>query len=93
MAKEGMLTITHAGEVVAADTIVGYPRSLNAYQHVFHVCDVYTNFGVAWTVKSKVVEHLMMYWLQHSERVTRHWPRQLRIDGGEAKTTRCSHFV
>ena len=87
VSKERLLPTTAAGEILSADTIVGYCTSLSGFKHIFHMHDLHTDYGMAWAIKTKEVEHLALYRLKHAANVTGHPAVQLRIDSGEAKTT------
>ena len=85
--KHALIEPAEVGEIVAADTIVGYPRSLSGYRHVAHFHDVKSNFGAVFLMKSKIGSHLLITWLKRVKLVTGRDAACVRIDGGEYKTT------
>ena len=80
--QQGAPTANHGGR---RSTVRRHHRGIR--HDIFHMHDVHTDYGMAWAIKPKEVEHLALYWLRYAANATGHPAVQLRMDSGEAKTT------
>ena len=78
---------TMVGEEIAADVIVGLPRSLSGFENIGHWHDVKSSYGAVVGSKSKALSKHLWYFIEHFENLVGRRLTRLKIDSGEFKTT------
>ena len=85
--QTALLSNIEIGEVLAADTIVGLPKSHSGYQHCLHYHDVASNYGGVRMGKTKSSSYKLVYWMKWLANKIGRTASTIKIDDGELNTT------
>ena len=90
--KTRLIKVSEAGEVLAADTIVGLPRSHNGYRHIGHFKDEATDYGDAYNSRTKALGGQFLFWIKWMANTTGRHPVRIKVDSGEFLTTALTDY-